>query len=140
MTEYQKPLPDPDDELTAPFWCAARRHTLVVQQCTACSYLRWPPGPLCPECQAPGGVWVEVRPTGSLWSYAVYYRALDPAFKEDVPYTVGLVELDDGPRMYGPVIGEVGTFAVDQPVRAVFEEVIPGVTLVRWELVSAEMH
>jgi uncharacterized OB-fold protein len=87
---------------------------------------------MCPECQADRGVWTEVRPTGLLWSVATYHRALDPAFADEVPYSVALVELDDGPRMYGRLSGDPETFVLDTPVRATFSDVAPGVTLVGW--------
>lgn len=126
-------MPDVTDAMTAPFWTAAAQRKLVVQACPACGYLRWPPGPLCPECQAEGGTWTEITPAGTLWSIATYHRALDPAFADEVPYTVGLVELDDGPRMYGRMSGDPGMFALDTRVRATFTDVAPGVTLVGWE-------
>lgn len=127
-----RPLPDVNDPLTAPFWAATANRKLMVQACAECGYLRWPPGPLCPECQAEGGKWTEVRAAGSLWSVATYHRALDPAFAEEVPYSVALVELDDGPRMYGRITGDPETFVPDARVRAKFDDVAPGVTLVGW--------
>lgn len=127
-----RPLPNLDDQLTAPFWAAAAEHKVVVQACASCGYLRWPPGPLCPQCQAEGGAWTEVAPTGTLWSFAVYHRALDPAFADDVPYTVALVELDAGPRMYGRMSGDPQTMVPQARVRATFSEVAPGVTLIGW--------
>ncbi|HSZ40855.1 MAG TPA: OB-fold domain-containing protein [Trebonia sp.] len=135
MTENaqaRRPLPDLDDPLTAPFWAAAAQRKLVVQKCAECGYLRWPPGPLCPECQAEGAAWTEVRASGSLWSIATYHRALDPAFAGDVPYTVALVELDDGPRMYGRISGDPEKLVLDAPVRAAFTDAAPGVTFVGW--------
>ena len=128
----RRPLPDVNDPLTAPFWTATAAGKLVVQKCGACGYLRWPPGPLCPECQMPGGSWTRVRPTGTLWSVATYHRALDPAFADQVPYSVALVELDDGPRMYGQISGSPGSFVLDTAVEATFEEVAPGIRLVGW--------
>ena len=136
MNRLSKPLPDPDDQRTAPFWAGTRRHELVIQRCPVCAYLRWPPGPVCPECLTSGGVWTTIRPTGSLWSIAEYHRAFDPAFAGDVPYTVGLIQLDDGPRMYGTMQGELGSFGPGQRVRAVFVDVAPAVTLIHWETVS----
>lgn len=138
MTTYTKPLPDVDDPLTAPFWAASREGRLVAQRCAQCGYLRWPPGPVCNECLAPGGTWTELSPTGTLYSYAEYHRALDPAFADDVPYTVGLVELDDGPRMYGLMRSPVTTADVGARVRAVFEPATPEVTFVHWRLTSAD--
>lgn len=134
MSEYLKPLPDLGDPLTAPFWAASRERRIVVQKCTSCSYLRWPPGPVCPECSERGGEWTEVRPTGRLWSVAEYHRAFAPAFAGDLPYTVGLIELDDGPRMYGPMSGDPASFALDGPVHAVFIDATADVTLIGWRM------
>jgi uncharacterized OB-fold protein len=134
MPGHEKPLPDPDDPRTAAFWQGTRDGRLTVQKCVSCGYLRWPPGPICPECQTRGGAWSPIRPTGTLWSVAEYHRALSPAFRDDLPYSVGLIELDDGPRMYGTLLGEPGAFVPGRPVRAVFVESTPEVTLVCWEM------
>jgi uncharacterized protein len=75
-----------------------------------------------------------VSPAGVLYSYAEYHRALAPAFKDDVPYAVGLIELDQGPRMYGMLGGLARTEDVERRVHAVFDTVTPGVTLVKWQL------
>jgi uncharacterized OB-fold protein len=64
---------------------------------------------------------------------------LAPAFTDDVPYTVGLVELDDGPRMYGLMVGETSSFTLDRPVRALFQEATADVTFVRWEMADKDM-
>ena len=136
MTAPAKPLPDPDDELTAPFWTATRESKLVVQQCDSCGYLRWPPGPICPECQSVDATWAEIEPTGELYSYATYHRALDKAFASDIPYTVGLIQLDSGPRMLGTVLNSIDELAIGSRVRGVFDPVAPDVTMVRWEQVS----
>ena len=44
-------------------------------------------------------------PTGSLYSWTVIHLAADPAYATETPYTVGLVELDDGTRLYGRIVG-----------------------------------
>lgn len=132
MTEYRKPLPDVDDPATAQFWSSARDSTLVVQRCAACGYLRWPPGPICPECLADEAEWVPVRPRGTLVTYCIYHRAFNPAFAEDVPYAVGYVELEDGPRLYGTLAGDLTDVACGDRVDAVFVPATPEVTLVQW--------
>jgi uncharacterized protein len=134
MSSYAKPLPDLTDPLTAPFWQATREGKLLVQKCGQCGYLRWPPGPGCPQCLTPGSEWTPLSAAGVLYSYAEYHRALAPAFKDDVPYSVGLIELDEGPRMYGTLVGLARTEDVGRRVRAVFDPVTPEVTLVKWRL------
>lgn len=134
MKGQREPLPDLSDPMVAPFFAATAEGRLTVQRCAACGYLRWPPGPMCPQCQTIGNDWVDVRPTGTLYSYATYHRALNPVFTDAVPYTVGLVELDDGPRMYGRLIGDYETDRGGAAVHAVFQPVTPEVTFVWWTL------
>ncbi|KAA9107718.1 Zn-ribbon domain-containing OB-fold protein [Microbacterium rhizomatis] len=134
MSDIDKPLPRTDDPLTAPFWTATREHRLVVQRCADCSYLRWPPAPVCPECGSPSATWTPVSTAGTLWSYAEYHRAFSPAWVGDLPYTVGLIQLEDGPRMYGTMIGEPGSLRIDEETRPVFVDVTPTVTLVHWRM------
>lgn len=127
-------LPDVTDELTAPFWAGTARGVLLVQRCTHCAHLRWPPAPLCPACQSCGADWIEVDPSGTLISYCVYHRAFDKAFADLVPYAVGYVQLAAGPRLHGLLTGALDGLAVDAPVTGVFEAVTEDVTFVRWRV------
>lgn len=130
-------LPRTDDPATAPFWRGTKAAELRVQRCGTCGYLRWPPAAICPECQSLACDWTPLSALGTLLSYCVYHRALDPAFSGEIPYAVGYVQLQEGPRMYGQVDGPADALEVGQQVRAVFRPVSPDVTLVRWTAASA---
>jgi uncharacterized protein len=93
-----------DDPLTGPYYDAARQGRLVVQRCTSCDALRWPPLPGCPECHGHEAIWVDVAPSGTIWSFVVYHRAFAAELRSQIPYTVAVVELDDGPFMVGRLI------------------------------------
>jgi uncharacterized OB-fold protein len=128
-----RPLPDTDDALTAPFWAATRESRLTAQQCTRCAAFRWLPAPICPECLEPGGTCSDLAGTGTVWSYAVYHRAMHPGFADLVPYTVALVELDEGIRMVGTLRDDLTReMEIGERVTAAYETVTPDVTLVRW--------
>lgn len=101
-----RPLPDIDDPDYAPFWEACAQSRLVVQQCTDCRTLRWPPRPTCSICGGVALTWPEVGGTGRLYSWTVVGRAYVDAFAEVVPYAVGVIELDDGSglRFLGTVL------------------------------------
>lgn len=129
-------FPDVDDPATAPFWDGTRQGRIVVPFCTDCGYLRWPPGPFCTECLSRNTEWKEISPTGTLWSYAIYHRAMSPKYADEIPYMVALVELDDGPRMYGRLLAGAANVEVGVPVRAVFHEIEPGVSVVNWEVAT----
>ncbi len=132
-------LPDVSDSLTAPFWAGTRAGEIRVQQCSACGYRRWPPAPVCPECLAPAAEWARLRDHGTVLSYCVYHRALAPAFRDEVPYAVALVQLADGPRMYGQLDGPADELRVDESVRAVFCELSTDVTVIRWAVATATL-
>lgn len=141
MNSLAKPLPDVHDPLTAPFWEGTRQSRLMVPRCGQCGYLEWPPEPVCPECQHAGRRWIEIPALGRLWSFAVYHRALDPAFADEVPYSVGLIELDAGPKMYGIMSGEGSGdgsgLRIGQRVQGDFQRVNEDVTFVRWRACTA---
>lgn len=136
MSTPELPLPDVADGLTAEFWAAARDRRLVLPRCAHCAYLQWPPERVCPECQHTERVWEEFPAEGTLWSYAVYHRALDPAFAHLIPYVVGLVELDAGRKMYGLMTNDEHAVHIGQRVRGIFEDVTDEVTFLRWEVVE----
>jgi hypothetical protein len=126
------------DPLTAPFWDAAGRGRLVIQRCQRCGELRWPPLVGCPECHSRDATWDEVNPAGTIWSFVVYHRAFAAALKDQIPYTVVMVELDEGPYLVGRLADdeEDRRPAIGDRVTAVFTET-DGVPSVRWRAAQA---
>ena len=135
MTERPMPSPTP---LTAAFWEAARRHQLVVQRCDSCGAFRHYPQYLCPQCQSGSWTWAPVRGTGTVYSYAIAYRAFHPSWQDRVPYAVVTVSLDEGVRMVSDLdSNDTARVTVGSPVEVYFEDVPgTGITLPRFRLVE----
>ena len=129
MAEYKKPIPVPSIELK-PYWEGLRQHRLLVQRCDACRQYWFPPSTHCPHCTSPDFSWTPVSGRGKIFSYVVYHRVYHPGFANEVPYTVALVELEEGPRMISNVI-DIPPDAVvcDMPVRVVYEDINDAATL-----------
>jgi len=125
-------LPDVTDPATAPFWEAAREHRLVAQRCDACTDLRYPATEICPRCWSDSQSWVPIAPTGELYSYVVYHRALDPALKDEIPYAVGRVLTDDGVVFTVRLDLEPGEARVGMRLVASWKDVTETVTLLRF--------
>ena len=89
------------DALSAPFWQAAREHKLLLQQCGNCSHFQFYPRPYCLECQSDDVSWVEASGKGTVYSQTTVHVQVSPDFNP--PYTVVLVELEEGPRLLGHV-------------------------------------
>jgi uncharacterized OB-fold protein len=52
---------------------------------------------MCPQCRSFDFDWVASSGRGTVYSYTVVRHQTHPAF--DVPYTIVLVALDEGPRL-----------------------------------------
>lgn len=116
-----KPLPRPTAE-TLPFWQAAAQGKLVYQRCSACKRAQFPPANHCPACGNRTLTWQESAASGSIHSHTTVQRAPTAAFKEDVPYVIALIDLDEGFRMMMNWRGDdPATARIGDRVRVVFE-------------------
>jgi uncharacterized protein len=131
-----KPLPDTTSALTAPFWRGLRQRRFMVQRCSSCDALRYPAAPVCPECLSSDSAWTEIEASGPLWSFVVYRRALSAAFGMDVPYAVGLVELEQGLQVLSRISAPLDVIEIGNQFRARYEDVSDDVTLLTWEPVT----
>ena len=100
MTEQTVPY---GDALTRPFWEAAREHRLILQRCTACGRYQFYPRPFCLECQSGELEWVEASGHGVVYSVTTVRMNVLPELEP--PYQVAIVELEEGPRMLGGIVG-----------------------------------
>ena len=104
-----------------------------AQRCTSCDALRWPPLPGCPECHGHDATWVDVASSGTIWSFVVYHRAFAAELRSQIPYTVAMVELDDGPFMVGRLVAGEKPPTVGDRIVAEFVEA-EGVPAVYWRI------
>jgi uncharacterized OB-fold protein len=128
----RKPLPTPDAD-TAPFWAGMRDGKLLLQRCRTCDHVQYYQQQICRECGGEELIQEPARGHGKVHSFSVVHRAPGPAFKDDVPYAVLLVELAEGPRVISTYTGgavEDVTFGMD--VQLVFEQVSHEITLPRF--------
>lgn len=99
------------DLLPAPTVDTARHYEslgkgiLELQSCTACGQVRYPLGPVCPWCHAAEYEWTPVSGSGHVHSWVRYHRSFLPTFDLFVPYVVVHVQLVEGPRISGRLIG-----------------------------------
>jgi uncharacterized OB-fold protein len=113
-----------DKPVDEEFVAAAVEGGLAFQRCTECGYLRFPPAAVCPECLHATSEWVRDSGLGTVWSFCIYHRAFDPAFKDALPYNVALIELDSGPLMISNVLAvEAADLKIEMRVIALTKEV-----------------
>lgn len=128
----KKPLPSPDGDTMA-FWAGMRAGELRLQRCQQCGYLQYYQQQLCRHCGGQDLVHEAASGRGKVHAFSVVHRAPGPAFKDDVPYAVLLVELAEGPRMISTYTGgPVEEVTFDMDVELVFERLTPEITLPRF--------
>ncbi len=98
------PVPEPSSA-SAPFWAGTREQQLMMQRCESCSRLVWYPRQLCAYCGEFALQWEQLSGHGTIYAVSVHHRAAHPAFAERVPYSVVLVDLDEGARIMSNVFG-----------------------------------
>ncbi len=132
----QKLLPRIDDDTRA-YWAGLARGVLLLQHCRACGHIQFYQRAMCGRCLSAS---VEHRPAsgrGTIYSFSTVHRPPSVEFRDDVPYTVVLVELAEGPRMLSTLVGTPpGTVAIGQAVEIVYDPVTPEVTLPRFRVID----
>jgi uncharacterized OB-fold protein len=112
----------PDAEgLAATYWDAAQLERLLLQRCTPCGQAWHPPSEFCPFCQASEFEWIDASGDGVIHSYTVVHHAAHPAVENWIPYTILLVDLIEGPRVIGRLVGATGEPEIGTPVCLRFE-------------------
>lgn len=134
MTEYTKPLPTISDR-NRPFWEGCREGELRMQRCGNCRHIRYPIALVCPRCLSDQTEWVALSGRGEVFSYVVFYQLYDNAFKDDLPYNVALVQLDEGPRMFSNIVDTPNDeVKIGDRVEVIFDSVTEEVTIPRFRL------
>ena len=99
IKSYQAVLPTPTID-SIPFWSACNQEQLLLQGCAECEAFFYYARRLCPHCGGEKISWHQSAGKGTVFSFSeVAVSFFGPAWDADLPYTVVLVDLDEGPRM-----------------------------------------
>ncbi|MGZ4206368.1 MAG: bifunctional MaoC family dehydratase N-terminal/OB-fold nucleic acid binding domain-containing protein, partial [Actinomycetota bacterium] len=123
----KRPRPSVSQD-TAFFWDGAARGELLIQRCVSCGTLRHPPRPGCAACGSLDWDTVRASGRGTVYSFVIYHHPPIPGF--DVPYAVGLIELEEGVRMLTNVVDvPLDEIEIGMPVEVTFVSVDDDLTL-----------
>ncbi|HSV40885.1 MAG TPA: OB-fold domain-containing protein [Nocardioidaceae bacterium] len=86
------------------FFEAAARDQLAVRRCGECGHLHEPESRTCHSCGSATLGWTMVSGAAKLVSWAVVHHPPHPAFADQVPFPIGLVELAEGPWVHARVV------------------------------------
>ena len=134
----ERPAPVAND-LTKPFWDACNERRLVLQNCTACSRLHYPPAEKCSKCGSRDMVWKEVRGQGHIDVFFVIRDSRVKGFRSAQPINFAVITLDEDPginflsNLPRTRPGEVTPGA---PVKLIFERTSNRQMIPEWQVVT----
>lgn len=83
---------------------ALKKDKLLGLKCRECGAITVPPKIACRRCTSPDMDIVELKGTGEIQTFTTVNVAAE-GYESEVPYTIVMVELDEGPWMMGNLVG-----------------------------------
>jgi uncharacterized OB-fold protein len=126
---YRLPLPHAAGR-AAEFYEFCKRHELRFQRCTGCAAWRHVPRDMCAKCGSFEWEWARSSGKGKLFSWTTAIQPMMPQFKDLVPYSPAIVELEEGVRIVSWLTDvKPDELALGMPLEVTFDDVTPNVTL-----------
>ncbi len=98
-----RPVPELDP-VSKHYWEATTRGELLVQECPSCGTRQFYPRALCKMC-AKTPEWLKTAGRGKVHTFSIVRQNGNEPFKQWLPYAVVVVELEEGPRIMGNLVG-----------------------------------
>jgi uncharacterized protein len=125
-----RPMPTPT---SGPYWSGLRRGVLLLQRCGDCSEWIFYPRSRCPRCLSDQLSWHPASGRGSVHTFAVAAVPTAPAFADEVPQLIAVVQLEEGPRVTSTLLDVAPQdVRIGMPVTAVFEHGADDLTMLRF--------
>ncbi|MET0378228.1 MAG: OB-fold domain-containing protein [Spongiibacteraceae bacterium] len=93
MSDVRPPQPGALDQ---PFWDGLNQQQFLLHRCGICGCHYWPAS-CCVAHGAAAMAWVPTSGCGEVHTYTIFHRAYTTDMADQVPYTVCVVKLDEGP-------------------------------------------
>jgi hypothetical protein len=120
-------LPVPD-ELSDPFWAAAREGKLLIQRSPRTGKCQWYPRGHCLDDPSQTPEWIEASGLGTVYSYSIIHRTGNPAVEP--PFAIALVELDEGVIVTANLVEiDLESIVIGMRVGVVFESISPEISI-----------
>lgn len=88
------PLQSEDHTRIHPFFKNLKDGRLTTTRCKSCGELLWQPRVVCSKCLSEDLQWVDLPTEGIVYAFTAMLRGPPLGMESDVPFVMGLVELD----------------------------------------------
>lgn len=103
MTDLTRPSPIPT-AWSQPFWEALAEGRFVLQRCEDCGSFQGYPRVFCTNCYSDNLGWVSSTGRGEVYTHTTIMANPPSTFIDDLPYTLVIVTLAEGPRFLARLI------------------------------------
>ena len=96
-----------------------KKEQLLGCKCIECKIIMAPPRMICTNCGSSEVEAFRLNERGTIKTKTVIHVPLTK-FKDFNPYTVGIVDLDEGPSITGLILGDNETIEIGDKVKVVY--------------------
>ena len=127
--DIKKPEPIIDND-SAIYWQSAKNNKLMIQRVKNSNEYFLYSRQLTKNINDNDTEWIEVIGKGKIYSYTEVSAPAGPAFKEETPYIVASIELDEGARIISNIIKtDIKNITIGKRVKVVFEKQSENLTI-----------
>ena len=106
-----------------PFFEGLKKKSLLIPYCKSCGKPHFYPRSACPHCWCEDDYdWREATGTGVIHTFTIVRSNPPPAFMPMLPFSVAIIELDEGVRLLSNIVGEYEDMAIGDKVQVDFIE------------------
>ena len=135
MEHSGKNFPQPTVE-TQKFWDGCRNHQLMIQQCVECGHNQFYPRIMCTQCSGRQIQWIQASGRGTVKSFTIIHRAISPAYQQEAPYVLALIQLEEGPTMMSNILQcDPHAVEIGMKVEVFFEDWSSDITVPQFRLI-----
>ena len=125
MNEPKRPLPRADEFDTQAFWAGTKDKEFRYQQCKQCETVVFYARRHCTRCLDGELEWKVASGRATVYTYSIVRQSYHPFFRNQVPYAVAWVDLEEGPRILSNIVGvedPLTEVAIGMPLEIEWEE------------------
>lgn len=116
------------------YWEGLKLGELRYQVCSNCNEIVFHPRYVCPYCLSSDLRWEKSGGRGKVYSFSTLYRPPHESLRNKVPYTLALIELNEGFFMFSEVVDcDPALIKINMPVNIVFHEMNEEITLPKFK-------
>jgi len=131
--EYNKPIPIIDNDSKI-YWESAKNNKLLIQYSKKSNEYFLYSKQLISNIDNNDIEWKEVSGKGKIYSFTEVYVPAGPAFKEETPYIVASIELEEGARIISNIVTSKKNITIGMKVKVIFDKQSEELTIPKFKI------